>query len=109
MAISTCQSIRDTYPETFPEHQSGKTMRSSGSVTWYAPDESFIHNGYLKEVFGKRSGLKIVVIGLADAAEEAHWAREAQFEMQHAQHESLCLKDLIDVVTAINHVHDLLD
>lgn len=101
-------SEQDTYPNALLEHQPGQTMCSSRDKARWTTDESLIHNSDLEEVLCERPRLKIVIVGLADPPQEAHWSRPAKFELQHAEHETFRLENLVASVAAINHVYNLL-
>lgn len=82
-------------------------MSASRDVARRRTHEALVHDGDLQEVLGQRARLQIVIIGLADATQEAHRARPAQLKLQHAEHEALRLEDLVDRVATVDHVDDL--
>ena len=84
-------------------------MRSGSCEAGGTADETFIHDRNFEEVFGKRSCLQVIVIRLANAAQETHWAGPSKFELQHGKHKSFRLQDLVDGVAAVDHVHNLLN
>jgi len=81
---------------------------TGGEEACGAPDKALVQNGRLQEVLGNSPGLQVVVIGLADSAQETHRARPAKVELEHAKHEPLRLKDLFAFVPTVDHVLDLL-
>ena len=97
-----------TDPIALFEHHPSETVRPRRCKTWWTADEALVHDRDLEKVLSQRSGLKVVVIGLADPSEEAHGARPSEFELEHAEHEAFGLEDLIHGVAAIDHVDDLL-
>ena len=101
-------SEQNTYPSALLEHQPSQTMCSSRDIARRTTDESLIHNGDLEKVFRERPRLKIVIVRLADPPQEAHWSRPAEFKLQHAEHETFGLEDLVDSVAPINHVYNFL-
>lgn len=107
--MSLVNSVDVTDPIALFEHHPSKTVGSSRCETRWTTDKSFVHDGNFKKVLGQCSSFKIVVIGLADPPEEAHWARPPEFELKHAEHEAFGLEDLIHGVAAIDHVYNLLD
>ena len=98
-----------TYPVTLLQHQASKAVSTSSEIAGRAADESLIHDGNLQEILGQSSGLEIIVVGLADTSKKAHWSRPAKLKLEHGEHEAFGLQDLIDRVTTINHVDDLID
>lgn len=109
--ISVCVSNAEeiSYPVPFLQHHPGQTVRASSSEAGWAPQEAFVHDCNLQEVFRQGSSLEVVVVGLADTSQETHWTWPTQLELQHAEHEAFGLEDLIDGVPTIDHVNDLLD
>src|SRR5690606_25331496 len=53
--------------------------------------------------------LEVIVIRLANAAEEAHGAGPPKLEMQHAQHKTLSLENFFGGIARVHHVDDLLN
>src|ERR1700722_1935416 len=84
-------------------------MRSGSREARRTANKTFIHDRYFEKVFGERPGLQVVIVCLADAAQETHWAWPAKLELEHGEHESFCLQNLIDSVAPIDHVYDLLN
>ncbi len=97
-----------TYPSALSEHQASKTMRCGGSETRWAPQELLVHDCHFQEVLCQRPCFEIVVVCLANSAQEAHRSWPAEFKLKHGKHESLCLEDLVNRVSTIDHVDDLL-
>ena len=73
-------------------------MRAGREEARSAADEALVHDGDLQEIFGQGPRLQVIVVRLADAAEEAHGTRPSKLEVQHAQHETLSLENLIHAV-----------
>ena len=73
-------------------------MRAGREEARSAADEALVHDGDFQEILGQSPRLQVVVVRLADAAEEAHGAGPSQLEVQHAQHETLSLENLIHAV-----------
>lgn len=96
-------------PVALPEHQAGEAVGTGSEEAGRAADKALVHDGDLEEVLGKGARLNAVVVGLADAAKEAHRTWPAKLEIQHAEHETLRLQDLLDSEASIDHVHDLLN
>lgn len=84
-------------------------MRSSSQEARNASDEPLIHEGDLQEVLCQCAGLDIVVVSLADAAEETHGTWPSEFKLEHGEHEALSLQDLLDRIASVDHVCDFLD
>lgn len=84
-------------------------MSATSDIARWASDKSFIHDGNLQEVLRQCTSLQIIVISLADSTEEAHRTRPSKLELKHAKHVSFSLQDLINRITSINHVYNLLD
>ena len=73
-------------------------MRAGREEARSAADEALVHDGDFQEILGQGPRLQVVVVRLADAAEKAHRARPSEFEVQHAQHETLGLENLLHAV-----------
>lgn len=84
-------------------------MRAGGDVAGRRGDETLIHEGHLEEVLGQRPCLQIVVVGLANASQEAHGAGPTEVEVEHGQHKAFSLQDVVNGVPAVYHVDDLLN
>lgn len=106
--FQTCMLPAATYPLAFSEHQPSETMCRSSSEAWWASYELLVHHCHFEEVLGQRPRLQIVVIRFADSAKETHWPWPTKLKLKHGKHESLGLQDLINSVTSIYHVDDLL-
>lgn len=98
-----------TYPRTLSQHQARKAVGTGGDEARGATDITLVHDGDFQEILSKRTSLQVVVISLADLAQETHRARPSQLKLEHAQHEALSLEDLVHAIPAIHHVDDLLD
>lgn len=88
---------------------SGETVRSRSEKAWRAPNEPLIHDSDLQEILCQRSGLKIIIVGLADSSQEAHRSGPTKFIVQHRKHKSLRLENLFCGITIVDHVHNLVN
>lgn len=95
-------------PVALLEHQTSETMSCCGSEAGRTANESLVHDGQLEKVLGQGAGLEVIVVGLADATQEAHRSRPAKLKFQHGQHEALGLENLVDGISAVDHVDNLL-
>ena len=109
LALLTKTMETRTYPNSLPQHESGKAVGSGSSETGRGADKALIHDGDFEEVLGQSPGLKVVVIGLADSAKETHGARPAKLKLEHAEHETLGLQDFFSGVSIVDHVDNLLE
>ena len=96
-----------TYPSTLVVDHAGHAVGAGGSQAWWSANESLIHHGDLEQVLGHRADRVVVVVGLADGAEERHWAWVTQLPVQTREHEGLSLLDLLSGVSLIDHEHHL--
>lgn len=96
-------------PFTFAQHQAGKAVGTCSQETRRTANKAFVHDGDLQEVFCQGSGLEVVIVGLADAAQETHGTRPAKLKGEHAEHVTLSLENLILSIASVNHVNHLLD
>lgn len=103
------QRYENTYPVALLQHHASQAMSTSSNVAGRAADEALIHDGNLQKVLGQSSGLKIIVVSLANTAQEAHGSRPAKFKLKHAEHEAFGLQDLINRITTIDHVYNFVD
>lgn len=96
-------------PVSLLQHQAGQTVSTGGEEARRTAHEALVHDGNLEKVLGQSASLDAVVISLADTAEEAHRTWPAKLKLQHAEHETLSLQDLLNGEAAIDHVNDLLN
>jgi hypothetical protein len=89
---------RLTYPIPLAQEQTGDAVRPGREEARRGAHEALVHDGDLEEILGQGPRLKVVVVRLADATEEAHGTGPPQLEVQHAQHETLSLEDFIHTV-----------
>lgn len=83
-------------------------MRASGEEAGRRGHKSLVHDGELEKVLGQRTRIQVVVISLADSAQEAHWAGPAELKVEHAKHEALSLENLLGGVAIVNHEDDFI-
>lgn len=84
-------------------------MATSSDEAWRKTNEALIHDGEFDEVLGNSSGHEVILIGLADSAQEAQGTRRTESEVEHSKHVALCLENLILRVTVLNHVLEFMD
>ena len=97
----------NAYPVTLLQHGTGEAVGTGSNIAGWATDEALIHNSYLQEILRQGSGLQIIIVRLANASKETHRSRPSELKLQHAKHEAFGLQNLIDGVTSIHHVDDL--
>ena len=84
-------------------------MRRRRRETRCTPDEPLVHDSHLEKVLRQRARLEIIVVRLADPAQETHRSGPAEVKLEHTEHEALRFQNLLGRVAAVDHVLNLLD
>ncbi len=83
-------------------------MSAGGDEAWKGTNQVLVHHADLNEVLGHVAGLGIVLVGLADAAEEGQWPWPSKLPTEKVEHELLSLENLVGGEALVDHVADLL-
>lgn len=100
---------RNSYPIAFAKHHPSEAVSTCCDERRWAANKTLIHDRDLEEVLRKRPGLEIVVICFAYPPQEAHRPWPAKLKLQHGEHETLGLENLVCGIASVHHKCNLVD